>query len=175
MVHTDVQPVPPANRGLMRLWLGKKTSRTLFRALILGLITFLIVRFAFLPVRIRGASMEPTFADGSIHIVSRLQYRWKEPARGDLVVIPFASGRIYYFKRILGLPGEKIAFDQGRLIIDGKRQEEPYLKDRGRWTLPEIKLGDDEYFVAGDNRDIPWEAHTLGTIRRYQIAGGLLW
>jgi signal peptidase I len=82
--------------------------------------------------------------------------------------------RALYLKRVLGLPGETVRFFNGQMIIDGREMREPYLPGRGEWTLPAVKLDEDEYFVAGDNRAVPLEAHVLGTVKRKKIVGGIL-
>ena len=65
-------------------------------------------------------------------------------------------------KRIVGLPGETVAFVDGRVLINGEVLDEPYEKSSCDWNLPPVKLGPDEYFVVGDNRTMPWADHTFG-------------
>lgn len=116
--------------------------------------------------------MEPSIPNGACRIATRW---WidaqRDPARGDVVVIRRVGGRAFFLKRILGLPGETLAFERGALVIDGAVVPEPWLKDDGDWTMPPIKLGSNEYFVAGDNRTMPIEEHAVGRVERRWLAG----
>jgi signal peptidase I len=154
--------------------LGRRPSRTLLRALVLALLTYGAGRHLARPVRVRGTSMEPTLADRSLHLASLVRYRRIPPARGDVVIIAMAGGRAFYLKRVLGLPGERVQLEAGRLFINGAEQPEPYLPEGGAWSMPERPLGPDEFFVAGDNRRMPLEDHAAGVVHRERIAGGLL-
>ena len=73
-----------------------------------------------LPVRIEGNSMFPTYHDRGVNFVNRLAYRHIEPQRGDIVGIRMAGPSVMLMKRIVGLPGETVAFEHGRLIINGE-------------------------------------------------------
>jgi signal peptidase I len=162
------------NSGWRRLLFGRYTSRTMARALVLGLAVYLALRYVALPVRLRGPSMEPTLHNGSIHIANLLRYARSEPQRGDVVVIAMTGNRAFYLKRVVGLPGERIAFSGGVLKINGQAVKEDYVRDASTWTMPEMTIASHSYFVAGDNRAIPMELHTLGTVDRSKIRGGLL-
>ena len=74
-------------------------------------------------------------------------------------------------KRIIGLPGETVAFINGHVLINGEVLDEPYEKLPCNWNLPAKQLGPDEYFVVGDNRSMLWEEHTFGRALRSQIIG----
>ena len=111
----------------------------------------------------------------SVRIVNLLKYRNNDPVRGDVVVIAPAGRRVYYLKRILGLPGETVSFNAGQLTVNGQPQEESYLADRGDWNMAPAALESNEYFVAGDNRAVPIEQHLIGVVSKEKIAGGLLW
>lgn len=156
-----------------RLLLGTNPRRTLLRALVWGLGAFLIVGFVAQPVVTRGVSMEPTYRDGTIHLVNLLLFRFRDPRRGDVVAIQMVGGRTYYLKRILAIPGDKVSFSNGVLIINGAHVKEPYIRTACNWSLPEIALGPGEFFVAGDNREGPIETHLAGIVRRERIVGGL--
>jgi len=160
---------------LRRLLIGRDIRVTLRRALLLAVASVLFFRFVCLPVRVRGSSMEPTFKNGELHAACLLQHAWRAPQRGEVVVISMSGTKAFYLKRILALPGERIAFDRGTLLINDRPQPEPYLHGTGTWTMAEMMVPDGEYFVAGDNRSIPIERHTLGTVNRKMILGGLLW
>ena len=167
---------PPDHQASLfqRILVGRDLRITLRRGLLVAIAAWLFFRFVCLPVRVRGSSMEPTFQNGEMHAACLLQHLWRTPQRGDVVVISMSGTRAFYLKRILALPGERIAFSNGVLLIDGRKFEEAYIEEHGTWTMPEMTVPDGEYFVAGDNRAIPIERHTLGTVNRSMIMGGVV-
>ena len=98
--------------------------------------------------------MEPTCYDGQISVMNVLAYVWHPPKRGDIVGFQSDDSRQIIIKRIIGLPGERIAFHSGVVYIDGRSIAEPYLVSHGAWEWPEETLGEKVYFVTGDNRVI---------------------
>jgi signal peptidase I len=174
-----MEPGAPAARfpGWMRVILiGRKPKRTLIRALILALFCFVFFKFyvfkyIVLPVRIEGYSMSPTYSDWGINFVNRLAYRHAMPQRGDVIGIRMAGTSIMLMKRIVGMPGETITFQHGRLFINDHEMPEPYLKSRVRAPyMTPVTLGPNEYYVIGDNR-MNSEA---GKIDRDRIVGKIL-
>ncbi len=153
---------------------GRRPLRTLWRAALLGLLTYALCTYVVRPVRVRGVSMEPTLADRSLHLANLLRHVRKAPDRGDVVLIAMAGRRSYYVKRILALPDETIQLRQGELRVNGEVVPEPYLAERGDWDMPEVVLGPEQYFVAGDNRTMPLADHLAGVVHRDRIAGGLI-
>lgn len=154
---------------------GRNPRVTLIRAVALGLFCVVIAKFVFLPVRVDGISMWPTYQDRSVNFINRLAYLWHEPQRGDVVGIRLAPpGRVMFLKRIIGLPGETVRFIGGKVWIDGKLLREPYEHVHSDWSLGPIKLGPDEYFVVGDNRSMPKEDHVKGKAARNRIIGKIM-
>ena len=129
---------------------------------------------------VEGASMENTLHNGDNLIVDKLSYRFHDPERFDIIVFPFQfQDNTYYIKRIIGLPGETVQImDDGSIYINGEKLEENYgmevIKPEtiGRAAEP-IELGDDEYFVMGDNRNNSSDSRTdmVGNIKRENIIG----
>jgi signal peptidase I len=159
----------------LHLLIGRNPRRTLVRLLVSATVLTLIGTQVWVPTRIVGTSMEPTLRDGSWRVVALRRYRHADPAPGDLVCIRLAGRRVAYLKRVLAVPGDRIAFDQGRLFINGHEAAEPYVRLRGGdWTLAEIVLKEGEWFVAGDNRAMPVREHVAGVVARHRIIGGLL-
>lgn len=165
-----------ANRlsSIRRIVIGKRPRQTLRVALLLALFTFIVCRYIVLPVRVQGLSMEPTYRNRSIHLAYMLAYAKNVPRRGDIVLISMSGRGTMYMKRVLALPGERISFMGGQLFINGQPVNEDYLKARGSWTMPEMPLRQDEYFVAGDNRSVDISYHTLGSVYRSDILGEIL-
>jgi signal peptidase I len=129
-----------------------------------------------LPIRVDGPSMLPTYRESSVNFVNRLAYLKNEPQRGDVVAVRYSGKSIMLMKRVVGLPGESIEFVAGRIVINGRFLDEPYLKYECDWTVrPEhFQLRDDEYYVVGDNRSMPFEDHKQGAARRERIVGKVL-
>ena len=160
---------------LKRLVWGRNPRRTVIRGLVLVAVTFIIFRFVLLPVRISGGSMAPTYRDGRINFINRLAYEWRKPQRGDVVGVKMAGTRVLLLKRIIGLPGETVAIEQGVVHINGQPLAEPYVKHRAPWQLTPRTLGPNEYLFIGDNRGMPQEAHEFGIGEAGKIAGKALW
>jgi signal peptidase I len=160
---------------LTRVLIGRKPKRTLVRIVVLVVVSFLVFKFVLLPVRVEGGSMLPTYKDKGVNFINRQAYLFHEPRRGDVVGIRLlAGGHIMYLKRIVGLPGETVAFHNGCLYIKGKLLDEPYVKLPGDWEREPEQDGPDQYYVVGDNRDMPWGDHIHGRATRDRIVGKVL-
>jgi signal peptidase I len=153
---------------------GSNPRRTATRVSILILGAVAIFGGILLPVRLTGISMQPTYDDGSFNLANRLAFVWRQPARGDVVAIRMAGPSVVYVKRIVGLPGERVEMDMGIVKIDGRPLAEPAVVYRASWTVPPVRLADDEYFVIGDNRAMNVESHDFGRTNRDRIVGKLL-
>lgn len=128
------------------------------------------------PFIVNGESMEPTLASGDYLIIDEISYRTKEPKRGEVVVFRFPTEhRRFLIKRIVGLPGEIISISGNKITItdtEGKvtQLNEDYLNgdfsSYGTWSL-----GNDEYFVMGDNREHSSDSRRWGVLSRELIVG----
>ena len=165
---------PRMPRWLSIVVMGRNPKATLARVAVLIVTSFVVFKFILLPIRVEGISMLPTYKDRSVNFVNRLAYLRHEPQRGDVVSIRLAGPHVMYMKRIIGLPGESIAFENGRVLINAEVLDEPYEKSPCDWNCPPVKLGPDEYYVVGDNRTMPQELHKHGETPRYRILGKVL-
>lgn len=136
------------------------------------LITIPIRIFLFQPFLVQGISMEPNFKEKDYLIVDEISKRFSEFKRGEIIVFtsPYKKKLI---KRIVGLPGEEIEIEDGKIKINGEiLNEESYL---GQTPFTKgnvkIKLGKDEYFVLGDNRNFSLDSRNFGPIKRKDIIG----
>ncbi len=121
--------------------IGRRPKRTLVRIGVLVTVCFVLFRFVLAPIRIEGPSMLPTYRKGQVHMINRLAYRFHEPRRGDVVAIKYAGEHVMLLKRIVGLPGETVAFQGGRLLINGQMVEEPYVRYSCDWEMPPVAVG----------------------------------
>ncbi|MFH1707142.1 MAG: signal peptidase I [Planctomycetota bacterium] len=168
-------PAKAAPTLLRRLLIGTSPKRTLICTVIIATVLIVVCKFLFLPARVQGDSMEPTCHNGSFILINTLRYSGdRTPARGDIVAVRLTGSSIMFLKRVLALPGDTFEFQSGRLLLNGTVAAEPYTLQGGAWTMPPTIVPPGSYFIAGDNRSMPMEFHTLGYATRDQIAGGLL-
>jgi len=154
-----------------RLVFGSHPRRTLVRVLVLATLSFIIFKWVLIPIRAEGISMEPTYQSGSLHLANRLAYRYRNPARGDIVAIKLAGPHVLYVKRIIGLPGEHLSIERGQVYINGAPLTEAYVKNRRGWDKPDVALTGREYFVIGDNRGMRAADHDFGRVDVSRILG----
>ncbi len=154
---------------------GRHPRRTAVRIAVLLVACVFVFGWILKPTRLSGPSMEPTYSSGHLSLVYAWAYKWSRPSRGDIVAIMLAGPSVLYVKRVVGLPGERLRIDRGRVIINGSPLDEPAVIEPAPWMMDEILLGVDEYFVAGDNRRMPMRDHTLGRVRRDRILGKVVW
>jgi signal peptidase I len=164
--------------------------------IIAAMFVALILRtYVFEWVVVDGKSMENTLEDEEVLFVSKMQYRFGEPKRGDIIIIQISEGNwdylyfaknfraltsifpgqgeVNYIKRVIGLPGEKIELKDGYLYIDGEKQNEPYIKGityEQSFELPRV-VPEDCVFVMGDNRECSKDSRQIGFVRLSQIKG----
>jgi signal peptidase I len=128
-------------------------------------LSFAILRWVWWPVRISGDSMTPNYDDGQANYINRLAYLSASPRRGD--VVGLRVGHDVYIKRVIGLPGEKIEFRRDIIVVNGEPLAEPYPVKPLLWRLRPVQLGENDYFVMGDNRT----TSMLGAVQRTHIIG----
>lgn len=139
--------------------------------------TWCVVTFVGQRMEVSGSSMETTLSDKDQLIVDKMTYRFRDPKRYDIVVFPYQyQDNTYYIKRIIGLPGETVQILSGMVYIDGMRLDEHYgdeiMENPGIAEEP-LTLGEDEYFVLGDNRNNSSDsrASDVGLIHRKDLIG----
>lgn len=174
---TPVSSPPPVPGWVRVVLIGRNWKLTLVRLSVLVVTCVIVFPFILLPIRVEGISMLPTYRNGSVNFVNRLAYFRHGPKRGDVVGIRLSDPSLMwpslmYLKRVIGLPGETVAFNNGTVFINGVALDEPYEKERDcDWDLPPVKLGPTEYFVVGDNRTMPAQFHEKGRVDSDHIVG----
>lgn len=160
-------------------WFSKSTrgffvffdyTRVAFVVIVALLLIYYLIVQVFV---IKGVSMDPNFADAELILVNRLSYYFVPPARGDSIVFIFPGTKSdKYIKRVIGLPGETIQISNNEIKINGLRLKEDYIPADFK-TLGEInlRLGDDEFYVLGDNRELSNDSRIWGPLLQGQIIG----
>ena len=150
------------------------------KIVILALLIVLPIRyFIFQPFIVKGQSMEPNFQNGNYLIIDEISYRFKEPARGEVVVFRYPYNPSQrYIKRIIGLPGEVVEIKDTQVHIFNKDGQETILEEKT--YLPgtdltfgnlKLMLGEGEFFVMGDNRPSSSDSRAWGVLPRENIIG----
>ena len=136
------------------------------------LIIVLVIRsFVFTPIKVNGESMVPTLMGGELMILTK--YNKDDINREDIVVVTIQDSSGFkedLIKRVIALPGEKVSCEDGIIYVNGKQRDEKYGVGVTN-DFEAITLGEDEYFVLGDNREISLDSSEFGAIKKSQIKG----
>jgi len=173
----DIQPAPavtdppvalpdPATGSGIGSWL-----RDL--ALSIGVSAFIII-FLYQPVRVEGTSMLPNLEDQDRLFINKMAFRVGDVQRGDVVVFEYPRDHTKsYIKRVIGLPGDRVMIDHGRVILNGHALTEPYVPARftDDRSQPEMVIPQNEFFVMGDHRSISSDSRDFGPVERELIYG----
>ena len=160
-------------RGVSEFFIPRMTRGFFIRLTVVVAVAALLFGFLLIPCVIDGASMVPTFPQRGFTFCWRGRYWFSAPQRGDVVVVKY-TGRIFFLKRIVALPGDTVSFRDGRLLVNGKLAYEPYLRYICNWELPERTVKDNHYYVVGDNRSQPMNSHLFGQVPERRIIGAPL-
>ncbi len=135
-------------------------------------IAILLRWFVIEPRYIPSGSMEPTLLVNDRIMVEKLTYHWRPPQRGEIIVFkpPFPGDKAY-IKRVIALPGEKIAVHNGQVLIDGVSLTEPYILEPPDYEIPLQVVPPGYYWVMGDNRNNSNDSHIWGFLPRENIMG----
>lgn len=157
----------------------------MLKVVVVSLVIIIPVRmFVFQPFVVQGASMEPNFQEKEYLIIDEISQRFESRERGQVVVFhPPQDPKVYYIKRVIGLPGETVEIKDGRIAIYNKAQPQGFVLDESAY-LPstdidvfyqsKVTLTDDQYFVMGDNRRNSLDSRKIGPIPTDHIRGRVL-
>lgn len=140
-------------------------------------IVFVITNFIVRPIQVKGNSMYPTLKDQSMGVSNILGYHTSEIKRFDIVIIHIPEKSEYIVKRVIGLPGETVSYSNGQLYVNGEAMDEPFLNQEyvesygSSWMMdvPDITLGEDEYYCLGDNRPHSSDSRYYGPFQKKNI------
>lgn len=155
------------------------------------LFLFLVRTYVLGTYQVSAASMEPTLhcaSDAGCRataadkvLVDRVVYRLREPRRGEVVVFHLPAGfpnrcggARTYIKRVIALPGERIAQVRGRIYVNGQGLAEPYTSGRADESFAPVRIPDDHYFVMGDNREASCDSRNFGPVAHGDLIGRAL-
>lgn len=166
--------------------IGKKIVNFVldFLETIVVALSIFVVVYLFLiqPHEVKGNSMEPNFQNNDYILTDKISYKINVPHRGDVVIFKSPKNpEVDYIKRVIGIPGERVKVQKGKVFVNGKELSEPYLKD-ATFLFPgsflqegiEISVPNDEYFVLGDNRPHSSDSREFGPIPVKSIIGKAL-
>jgi signal peptidase I len=156
-------------------WTVRKFFECMMYLVIVIALTYVVIRFVGQRTGVSGSSMEPALSDGDHLLIDKLSYRFHEPERFDVVVFPDENTNSkYYIKRVIGLPGERVQIDEkGYIYVNGEELCESYGLEVIKEAEEIIDLGEDEYYVLGDNRNNSEDSRgdVVGRVHRYEIVG----
>ena len=159
-------PAPGAGGLGLRAWM---------RDLLLSvLVSAFIITFLYQPVRVEGTSMLPNLEDQDRLFINKFAFRLGDIHRGDVIVFRYPRDETKsYIKRVIGLPGDTVRIDHGRVYVNGHGLSEPYVPSRyaDDRSQPEMKIPAHEYFVMGDHRSISSDSREFGPVGRGLIYG----
>ena len=169
----------------------------IIQTVLLTLVIFLAVRSVVQNFKVDGSSMEPTLHTGQYLLINKLTYFHLEglplqiardvglyrgdsasifpfggPQRGDIIVFRYPGGPDRDFiKRVIGLPGDQVQIDHGRVYVNGVLQHEDYIRAVPSYSVPPERVPEGQYFVLGDNRPNSSDSHIWGFVPEANIIG----
>ena len=135
----------------------------------LALVTYLCL-FNFSIVR--GSSMAPRIHDGDRILIDHFSYMMAPVERGDIVVLKYPlDPTVAYIKRVIGLPGDHVVLEEGRVFVNGTPLEEPYVDDPDAYSDVDVEVLPAHYFVLGDNRRRSCDSREFGQVPGDYVRG----
>ncbi len=169
----------PTKPAMLR---GSRSLLTeLAQVLILALVLYIAITWTVQTVHVLGSSMYPSLSTEDYLIATKIDYRFHDPERGDIVILKDPNNdQTDFIKRVIALPGEELLIRQGKVHINGHLLNEPYLAEpwvvNNEWPKPgtpggagAAKIPAGDYFVMGDNRNKSSDSRAFGPIGRDQI------
>lgn len=173
-----------------------RVGKDIIEALVLAVVVFMLLQTTVRNFKVDGSSMDPTLKGGQYLLVNRLVYLrfdlerlskivpfWQTrnqspryaihaPKRGEIIVFKFPlDPKKDFVKRVVGLPGDVVEMRDGRVIINRKVLEEPYLENKDGSNRDPVRLGKGEYFVLGDNRSHSNDSRSWGPVPEANLQG----
>lgn len=150
---------------------------------------FVIPKYVMQRCIVSGTSMENTLYNGESLLISKVSYVFGEPKRFDIIIFypngknnagsgNFSSEDEFYVKRVIGLPGETVQIKDSHIYINGEILDENYGKDPliedGGIAEEPVTVGENEYFVLGDNRNVSYDSRFIGMVKKEDIGAKVI-
>jgi len=150
----------------------KTVIREVLETVILTVIIFFLIQTVVRNFRVVGTSMEPNLHNSQYLIVDKISYRLGEPRQGDVIVFepPNRPGEDYV-KRVIGVSGDLVEIRNGQVFISNELIEEPYVVYPGSYSMSPRRVGANELFVLGDNRNSSSDSHNWGMLETDKVVG----
>jgi len=139
--------------------------------LVITLLIFLILRLVIGSYSVISQTMEPGMQIGQRLLINKTAYTFSKPQRGDIVYYTSPDGNLNQMKRIIGLPGDVIEIQDGKVSVNGITLSEPYVTNPAAYTLLPYQVPPDNYFILGDNRNNSNDSSAGWTVPRANIQG----
>ncbi len=169
------EAAPPAVRKIRSGWRSVPVISVWLRDLLISLaISSFIIIFLYQPVKVEGTSMMPSLDDQERIFVNKFVYRLEPIERGDIVVFRYPRDLSKSFiKRIIGVAGDRVRIDGGRVYVNDQPLEEDYVADAytDSRSYSEIVVPPHSYFVLGDHRSMSNDSRDFGPVNARFIFG----
>jgi signal peptidase I len=163
------------NKKIRQFFFPSLTPKFLIRISSVALVAYLFFGHLCIPLVIKGFSMEPNYRDGSINFCWKWHSLFSKLTRHQVVAVRLAGTKVMLLKRVIAFEGERVEFRQGKLFVDEREIDEPYVRYPCNWNLPPRQVEKGCVYVVGDNRSMPIENHVFGQTSMKRIVGVPLW
>lgn len=139
----------------------------------IALLAFIAIAFFMRVPQVSGFSMAPHITSGEIVLINTLDYRFRAPARGDIIAFRHDSGDSseVFIKRVVGVPGDRVRIDRGTVYVNGEALREPYVEFTDPRSFPERTVPPSSLYVLGDNRAASDDSRFWGFVAQNDIIG----
>ncbi len=138
----------------------------------LAVLSLLVAAFFMRLPEVSGRSMEPLIRSGEYVLINTFAFRFGRPRRGEIVAFRHeGDAREVFIKRVIGLPGDRIRIDRGRVYVNGTKQDEPYVQDADDRSVPGILVPASSLYVLGDDRANSEDSRSFGPVSEDRLIG----
>jgi signal peptidase I len=138
----------------------------------LAVLSLLVAAFFMRLPEVSGRSMEPLIRSGEYVLINTFAFRFGRPRRGEIVAFRHeGDAREVFIKRVIGLPGDRIRIDRGRVYVNGTKQDEPYVQDADDRSIPGILVPASSLYVLGDDRANSEDSRSFGPVSEDRLIG----
>lgn len=178
----NADPAKKPRKGLLSELIRSFVAFVLdFMETIVVALSIFVVVYLFLvqPHEVKGSSMEPNFQNNEYILTDKISYKFREPVRGEVIIFKAPRNpEVDYIKRVIGLPGDQVKIEKGKVYLNGQLLNETYLRDSTS-LFPGSFLEEgnvftvplDEFFVMGDNRPHSSDSREFGPVAKNLIIG----